>query len=189
MPAGFGRHMWDVTATQLPAYLNVSPNPLSMHCSIFYGLHYSPLCRLFSHMLTLAHLQLLLVLALTYIWPPTLTKLAILVLYWRINPSYVFRGCVLATAAALVGYTAVFTALFGGPCNPLATGSGACLNNIAVAQAVLNIVTDAVIIALPIPVIHRLNMPLKQRIQVGIILALGSAYVSLPPLTPFSIIA
>ncbi|OIW26918.1 hypothetical protein CONLIGDRAFT_656191 [Coniochaeta ligniaria NRRL 30616] len=140
MPAGFGRHMYDVTAIQLQGYLD-----------------------------------LLLVLALTYIWPPTLTKLAILVLYWRINPSRIFRGCILATAVMLLGYTITFSVLFGGPCNPLATGSGVCLNNIAIAQAVLNIVTDAIIIVLPIPTIHNLNMPVKQRIQVGVILALGSA--------------
>lgn len=83
----------------------------------------------------------------------------------------------------LLAYTITFSVLFGGPCNPLATGSGVCLNNIAVAQAVLNIVTDAIIIALPIPTIHRLNMPLKQKIQVGVILALGSAYVT--PFCPF----
>lgn len=110
-------------------------------------------------------------------WPPTLTKLALLVLYWRINPSPVFRGSIIATAVMLVGYTATFSGLFAGPCNPLATGSGVCLNNIALAQAVLNIFTDAVIILLPIPTIHNLNIPLKQKVQVGIILALGSAYV------------
>jgi hypothetical protein len=127
--------------------------------------------------LDLTRYQLLLVLALTYIWPPTLTKLAILVLYWRINPSRIFRGCILGTAVMLLAYTITFTVLFGGPCNPLATGSGVCLNNIAIAQAVLNIVTDAIIIVLPIPTIHQLNMPMKQKIQVGVILALGSAYV------------
>ncbi|KAB5536333.1 hypothetical protein GE09DRAFT_1176725 [Coniochaeta sp. 2T2.1] len=141
MPAGFGRHMWDVTPTQLPAYLDVTapcPSP---------DLHMAP----------------------------TLTKLAILVLYWRINPTRFFRTCVLGTTAMLLAYTITFTALLAGPCNPLATGSGVCLNNIAIAQAVLNIITDGIIIALPIPTIHRLNMPLKQKIQVGIILALASA--------------
>jgi len=70
-----------------------------------------------------------------------------------------------------------FTVLFSGPCNPLlgTPESLLCLNNIAVSQAVLNIVTDGVIILLPIPTIHALHMPLKQRITVGCILALGSA--------------
>lgn len=126
-------------------------------------------------MLIVALNQLLLVLALTYIWPPTLTKLAILVLYHRIIPNKSFRYSVYAVAFCLFAFTVVFTALFCGPCNPQSTGSGTCLNNIAVSQAVLNIVTDGIIIILPIPMIHHLNMPLKQRITVGVLLALGSA--------------
>ncbi|KAL2022656.1 hypothetical protein VTK56DRAFT_5000 [Thermocarpiscus australiensis] len=142
MPAGFGRNLYEVTATQLAGYL-----------------------------------ERLLVLALTYIWPPTLTKLSILVLYWRISPNTIFRACIVATAVALIGYTVTFTVLFSGPCNPLlgTPESAVCLNNIAIAQAVLNIVTDGVIIFLPIPTIRGLHMPLKQRITVGGILALGSA--------------
>jgi len=77
----------------------------------------------------------------------------------------------------LLGYTITLSIFFGGPCKPLVIGSGVCLNSIAIAQAVLNVVTDAIIIVLPIPTIQPLNMPLKQRIQVGIILALGSVYV------------
>lgn len=93
--------------------------------------------------------------------------------------------CIVVLSVVLVGYTATFSALFAGPCNPnLNTPESAiCLNNIAVAQAVLNIVTDGFIIALPIPTIHGLNMGLKQRLTVGFILALGSAYV-IPPRPP-----
>ncbi|KXX73373.1 Puromycin-sensitive aminopeptidase [Madurella mycetomatis] len=142
MPAGFGRHLYEVTATQLVGYL-----------------------------------ERLLVLALTYIWPPTLTKLSILVLYWRISPNKIFRANIIATAVVLIAYTITFTVLFSGPCNPLlgTPESQVCLNNIAISQAVLNIVTDGVIIFLPIPTILSLHMPLKQRISVGAILALGSA--------------
>ncbi|KAK3297418.1 uncharacterized protein B0H64DRAFT_473530 [Chaetomium fimeti] len=123
------------------------------------------------------YLEKLLMLALTYIWPPTLTKLSILVLYWRISPDRTFRICIVATAVVLIAYTATFTGLFCGPCNPLlgTPESAVCLNNIAVSQAVLNIVTDGVIIILPIPTIHGLNMALKQRVTVGLILGLGSA--------------
>lgn len=117
--------------------------------------------------------------ALTYIWPPTLTKLAILVLYHRINPDLGFRICIYLVAVALVASTIVFTVLFSGPCNPLATGSGVCLNNIAIAQAVINIFTDGCIILLPIPTIHQLKMPLKQKITVGALLILGSGLVRL----------
>ncbi|EXM15598.1 hypothetical protein RAB80_017576 [Fusarium oxysporum f. sp. vasinfectum] len=123
------------------------------------------------------YLNLLLVLALTYIWPPTLSKLAILVLYHRIIPNRPFRIAVYLTAVSVTAYTVVFTALFIGPCNPSKTGSGVCLNNISIAQAVLNIITDAVLIILPIPVVHRLQMPLKQRATIGALLSLGSGVI------------
>lgn len=140
MPAGFGKHMWDVTAVQLQGYL-----------------------------------KLLLALALTYIWPPTLAKLSIVWLFYRINPKMGFPYCLHIVGVSIFAYTVVFTALFAGPCNPNAVGSGVCLNHIAVAQAVLNIFTDAVLIAIPIPMVHALNMPIKTKITVGVILALGSA--------------
>ena len=121
------------------------------------------------------YFNLLLLLALTYIWPPTLTKLAMLVLYLRINPSRTFQICVYLTAVSLLAYTIVFTVLFAGRCNPTAVGSGNCLNNIAISQAVLNIVTDGILIILPIPMIHRLKMPFKQKLVVGALMGMGSA--------------
>ncbi|RSL85621.1 hypothetical protein BHE90_000714 [Fusarium euwallaceae] len=142
IPSGFGKHLWDVRATDLQGYLN-----------------------------------LLLVLGLTYVWPPTLAKLAILVLYYRLIPNSRFRFALYAVAAGLIIYTLVFTILLAGPCHPQKAGTGTCVVNLTVSQAVLNIVSDVIVIILPIPFIHRLNMPLKQRITVGFLLALGSAVV------------
>ncbi|KAK8091024.1 hypothetical protein PG994_000529 [Apiospora phragmitis] len=119
----------------------------------------------------------LLSISLTYIWPPTLAKLAILVLYRQVNPFQTFRICVYITTAAITIYTVVFTALLCGPCDPVDVGSGTCLNNIAIAQAILNILSDVWLIVLPIPMIHGLRMPLRQKIVVGVILGLGSAVV------------
>ncbi|KAI0137822.1 hypothetical protein F4776DRAFT_85433 [Hypoxylon sp. NC0597] len=141
-PAGFGRHLWDVTPAQLEGYYDV-----------------------------------LLFLAITYLWPPTLTKLAMLVLYLRINPFRPFQVCVYIVGFLIASYTIVFTALFCGPCNPMSVGSGACLNGITISQAVLNIVSDAAMIILPIPMIRRLNMPLKQKVVLGVLIGLGSAVV------------
>ncbi|KAM7219432.1 puromycin-sensitive aminopeptidase [Rhypophila decipiens] len=140
-PYGFGRHLYDVSMSQLASYF-----------------------------------EYLLILAFTYIWPPTLTKLSILVLYWRISPERYFRWAIIATAFILISYTVAITAIFAGPCNPsLGTPESAvCLNNVAVSQAVINIVTDGMMIVMPLPTIHALHMPLKQKITVGIILGLGS---------------
>ncbi|KAI0836764.1 hypothetical protein F5Y06DRAFT_102595 [Hypoxylon sp. FL0890] len=162
-PAGFGRHLWDVTPAQLKGYYNVG------------------LPRVWNRLLPkgslLTSLQVLLLLAITYLWPPTLTKLAMLVLYLRINPFRPFQVCVYVVAVLIAAYTIIFTVLFCGPCNPMSVGSGACLNGIAISHAVLNIVSDAAIIILPIPMIRRLNMPLKQKAVLGILIGLGSAVV------------
>ncbi|KAI0847484.1 hypothetical protein F5Y00DRAFT_263634 [Daldinia vernicosa] len=142
MPAGFGRHLWDITPTQMLEYYNI----LSF-------------------------------IALTYIWPPSLTKLALLVLYIRLNPSKLFRACVFVSGFLISAYTITFTVLFLGPCNPLSVGTGTCLNDVAISQAVLNIFFDVVIILLPIPMVHNLHLPLKQRAAIGFLIALGSAVV------------
>ena len=69
------------------------------------------------------------------------------------------------------------TIIFLAPCDPMlgTPESAVCLNKVAIAQAVINIVTDVIIIALPIPTIYHLHMPMKQKISVGVILGLGSA--------------
>ncbi|WAO92079.1 Hypothetical protein NCS54_00957300 [Fusarium falciforme] len=165
IPSGFGKHLWDVRATDLQGYLNVkllTRIPTSV-----------------DHALTTGACpeQLLLVLGLTYVWPPTLAKLAILVLYYRLIPNSRFRIALYAVAAGLVVYTLVFTILLAGPCHPQKPGTNTCVVNLTISQAVLNIVSDVIVIVLPIPLIHRLNMRLKQRVTVGLLLALGSAVV------------
>ncbi|KAK7928097.1 hypothetical protein PG985_005095 [Apiospora marii] len=55
---------------------------------------------------------------LTYIWTPILSKLAILVLYRQINPFRPFRVCVYITAAGIIIYTVIFTSLLCGLCKP-----------------------------------------------------------------------
>lgn len=104
-------------------------------------------------------------------------------LYYRLIPNKGFHLGIYAIAAGLVIYTLVFTILLAWPCHPLKAGTTTCVVNLTISQGVLNIVSDAIVIVLPIPLIHRLNMPLRQRITAGILLALGSALVlySFPP--------
>ncbi|KAM5352625.1 hypothetical protein ACJ41O_005347 [Fusarium nematophilum] len=112
---------------------------------------------------------------LTYMWSPTLTKLSILTVLHRISPSKGFQVGVYSIGSALLIYTITFTALLSGPCNPRDKGSGVCLNNLAIAQVVLNIATDLSIMILPLPTLHRLQIPFRQKVVVGAILSLGSA--------------
>ncbi|KAK8128455.1 hypothetical protein PG984_009563 [Apiospora sp. TS-2023a] len=116
---------------------------------------------------------------LTYIWTPTLCKLVILVLYRQINPFRPSRICVYVTAAGIIVYTVVFTTLICSLCKPVSEGRLTCLNNIAIAQAVVNILTDILLIVLPIPMLRQLHLPRRQKMVVGGILGLGSARMTL----------
>ncbi|CAJ2505729.1 Uu.00g131230.m01.CDS01 [Anthostomella pinea] len=106
-----------------------------------------------------------------------LVKLAMLTLYHRINPSKPFRICLYIVAAAMISYQIIFMVIFIGPCRTsLATPKAAkCFSDGALANAILNVISDAAVIVLPIPMLHRLHMPLKQKLAVGGILGLGSA--------------
>ena len=114
---------------------------------------------------------------LTYLITPAVTKVAILVVLFRINPSTIYRVCVVAIGVAIFSYTLVLTTITGGPCSPLKEGTLSCLMNVALAQAVLNIVSDLAVVAVPIPTILGLQLSTKQKATVSCILALGSGYV------------
>lgn len=121
--------------------------------------------------------QRLLVNTLTYLICPCITKMAILSVLFQINPARVYRYLVVAVAVAIFAYTLALCIITGGPCNPLHAGTTACLENVALSQAVLNIASDLAVIAIPIPTIHGLHFSTKQKLTVGCLLALGSGYV------------
>ncbi|UKZ75597.1 hypothetical protein TrVFT333_003285 [Trichoderma virens FT-333] len=103
--------------------------------------------------------------------------MAMLSVLYRINPSLIYRCVVVSAAVAILAYTLALTSITGGPCNPLKSGTTTCLENVALAQAVMNIVSDFAVIAIPIRTIHGLHFTLKQKISVGCILAIGSGVV------------
>lgn len=121
---------------------------------------------------------MLLFLGVTYFWPPTLAKLSLIVLFHRINPNRRFRLILYAIAFICTVYTLVFTIVLSVPCNPLRAGTTTCLTNIALAQAILNITTDGVLMIMPMVTLWDLQMARKQKIAVWCILALGSGYVT-----------
>ncbi|KAH7028951.1 uncharacterized protein B0I36DRAFT_244149 [Microdochium trichocladiopsis] len=122
------------------------------------------------------YLNLLQGLTFTYIWPPTLAKLSLLIMYYRIDPAMGFRYCAYLAALVVLAPTIVYTVLFAGPCNPT-TGDLQCLNGIVVAQATTNIVSDVVLIAMPLQMTIQLNMPRRQKITLGCLMTFGSFVV------------
>ncbi|KAK6837858.1 hypothetical protein PG987_006139 [Apiospora arundinis] len=111
----------------------------------------------------------------TYSWCLSLSKLSMLALYHNINPSRDFHWALYAVGSGIVGCQVAFTIMFVGPCKPTDPNTAECFTRSALAQAVLNIIFDAFIIVLPIPTIHSLNMPWRQKCFVGFLLGLGSA--------------
>lgn len=108
-------------------------------------------------------------------WSPTLTKLSILSVLYRISPARPHQYAVYIIAGSLLIYTITFTVLLAGPCNPRFNGSGVCLNNLAIAQVVLNIASDLAIIILPLPTLYNLQIRFRQKLVVAGILSVGSA--------------
>ncbi|KAK3321992.1 hypothetical protein B0H66DRAFT_619329 [Apodospora peruviana] len=114
---------------------------------------------------------------LTYLITPAVTKMAMLIVLYRINPSLIYRVTVVAVGFAIFAYTLALTAITGGPCSPLKDGTIKCLTDVALAQSVLNIASDLAVLAIPLPTIHYLNFPLKTKFTVAGILAIGSGVV------------
>jgi hypothetical protein len=83
-------------------------------------------------------------------------------------------------------YTSIFFSLLFA-CKPIAAswdpllfGTAVCINRgaIYITQAVIGIVTDVLLLGLPIPTVLKLEMPNKQKIGLVGIFGIGSMYVS-----------
>lgn len=120
-------------------------------------------------------------------------KMSIVLLYLRIF--YVERyfrwTCyVLTTFMAL--YSTAFTLASIGQCTPIAAFWDKsipdlyCVNNFAfwLSFAVINIVTDFIILALPIQQVLRLKLNLRDKIALVFVFSLGALYISVLSIPP-----
>lgn len=111
-----------------------------------------------------------------------LTKASILLLYLRIFPNKKYRvACyVLLALVSAFGFALAFSSIF--QCTPIprawnkAAYPGTCidLTKSWYANAGFSIGTDILILMLPMPVIYTLRMPMKQKIGISLLLALGA---------------
>lgn len=113
-----------------------------------------------------------------------LVKLSLLVFYLHISPQKWFRISVWATTAIVGLYTVVISALFLFNCVPPRKQfdlkvEGSCFDPgpLYIATAVSNIVTDIILILLPIPMVYQLHMPRPQKIGAVVVFGIGSVYV------------
>ncbi|KAH6988224.1 hypothetical protein BKA56DRAFT_459944, partial [Ilyonectria sp. MPI-CAGE-AT-0026] len=145
IPHGWGQHAWNVTIQDA-----------------------TKLDRAAGHFLPINSILI------TDVWCPVLTRLVILSVLYRIDPSKWFRISAYAIAFAVVVYSVTFTVLLGGPCNPIDAGANNCLINLGLAQVLLSIFSDVAVIILPIPTLWKLQMPFRKKMLTGGILTLGS---------------
>ncbi|KAJ8058574.1 hypothetical protein OCU04_012751 [Sclerotinia nivalis] len=109
----------------------------------------------------------------TYAWAPAFTKLSILILLHRLNPNHYFRLSCYIVAFIIITYTLTISLVIAIPCIPTNPQNGECLIKCALWQAVLNILTDAAILTLPIYMLYLLKLPIKQKLAVGSIFGTG----------------
>jgi hypothetical protein len=117
----------------------------------------------------------------TYIISLTLTKISIVLQYFRFFANPIVRGACWATiiVVACYGIAAVVTTAF--ICQPLdafwdSKVEAHYINTEAfyVAQSVLNIITDFTILMIPLPLLWTLKLTPKKRMQVGLMFAVGA---------------
>lgn len=102
--------------------------------------------------------------------------MGMLAVLFRINPARTYRAMIIGIGIGIFVYTLALTSITGGPCNPLKSGTTLCLENVALAQAILNIASDFAVLLAPIPTVLGLTTSKKQKISISCILALGSGY-------------
>ncbi|KAI9926339.1 hypothetical protein ASPWEDRAFT_698138 [Aspergillus wentii DTO 134E9] len=144
---GLGRHMWDVPLAHLTPYF----------------------------------LKLNVIAAILYCAATGFTKVSVLIFYLRIFPSRSFHISVWTIVFIAVAYNVASVLANVFSCTPIAKAwdltieHGICMNRpvFYFANAGLGIFTDFATVLVPIPWLRRLQMPLRQKIAVGCILAMG----------------
>lgn len=117
---------------------------------------------------------------LLYVWAIPVIKFSILAFYWRLFsvaariPIFVVTAIVAAWLIAL-NFLVIFT------CNPVRASwdititTAKCLNlkSIYIGGSVPNVITDVILIGMPVPYVWRLHAPLTQRLVIGGMFMLG----------------
>ncbi|KAE8404326.1 hypothetical protein BDV37DRAFT_282873 [Aspergillus pseudonomiae] len=143
---GLGRHMWDVPADYLSPWF----------------------------------MKLNVIAAILYCAGTGFTKVSVLLFYMRIFPSRNFHLAVWAIVFVAAGYSVASILANVLSCSPIDKAwypakAGTCMNRpvFYFANAGLGIFTDFATVIVPIPWLRRLQMPLRQKIAVSCILAMG----------------
>ncbi|KAI4089843.1 MAG: hypothetical protein LQ344_005102 [Seirophora lacunosa] len=110
-----------------------------------------------------------------------LAKVAILLFYLRLNPDRQFRRSVYVVLALTLSYVLALGLAILLQCNPPAkfwtpSIEGKCLDGtkLYLANAILNVIFDFMVLLVPIPMLLRLKVPTRQKVVIGALFSLGS---------------
>lgn len=129
--------------------------------------------------------------AFTYSFTTMFIKLSILSFFLRFSMDRAFRVAVYIVMFISVGYSVPQILLFLYVCTPIGSYwdwsiPGTCINQQAIFDAgnILNVITDFMILLLPIWMLRPMRTPLTKKIGVLLILMTGGLYVISVPLMP-----
>ena len=118
-----------------------------------------------------------------YISCVTLVKICFLLFYLRIFPSRPMRLVIKISCAVTLCYGLAFLFAFAFQCSPISYnwygwdgehhGSCVATNTMVVTAAALNIVLDVWVIALPLPMVMKLQASLTTKLQVMLMFSVG----------------
>ncbi|KAI9824923.1 MAG: hypothetical protein M1832_001528 [Thelocarpon impressellum] len=144
---GQGEHIWDVTLSKYVRYSKYSLTSIAL-----------------------------------YLHTMMFAKVAILLVYRRLSPKPGFRVVVDFVMCAVVVFNIVMLLGFVIGCRPLAKAwdprivGGDCVSraHLFMATCSFNVVSDLVILVLPIPMLASIQMPIRQKVTLGALFGLGS---------------
>jgi hypothetical protein len=120
----------------------------------------------------------------TVLYSPALAfaKMSFLCFYLNINPDRTFRIGVFATMLVVIGSCVGIVVSLLAACTPFAKNidvtvrGGECINrgSLYIATAVINIITDIILLVLPIPMVLGLQMVRSRKIMLITLFSVGS---------------
>lgn len=119
---------------------------------------------------------------LTFTWAVSLTKLSILLFYLRFCTTRAFKISIYCTMAFLVAWTINWTFLVTFQCVPveaywrLPKSGDHCIplqNEMHLLHGSTNLVTDILVLLLPVPTVWSLQMPMRQKLTLIGVFTLG----------------
>ncbi|KAL8719100.1 MAG: hypothetical protein Q9181_008106, partial [Wetmoreana brouardii] len=116
-----------------------------------------------------------------YIVSLAATKISILFLFRRIFPNRGFRAILWGVGAFILAFTIANVLFVAFQCKPISgawnpTIKAKCINTSGgiLAAAVLTIVTDFIILCLPLPSVWKLQLPIIRKLQLICVFLLGT---------------